>query len=93
MAKTAQKTKITTKELRKWAAITILHFEDQGQDFLRWHIDEQGTVVKSEPFQNMIWKGARVTNFKTLKVGDKLDITHMSKNTCIKYPITKIEKP
>lgn len=73
--------------------LSVIHFEDHGQDFLLWHVNDEGVVVKSEPFQTGVWKGAKITNFKTLKVGDKVDITHMHKNTSIKYPITKIEKP
>lgn len=38
----------------------ILHFEDNGQDFLRWHLDKDDQVIKSCPFQGFVWNGVHV---------------------------------
>ncbi len=43
-------------------------FEDRGQDFLEWDIDENGVVVDVRPFQAGIWKGKLVSN---VKVGER----------------------
>lgn len=34
-----------------------LHFEDKGQDFLWWKINEDGDVVDCGPFQASVWVG------------------------------------
>lgn len=34
----------------------IFHFEDNGQDFLQWFVDENGKVLAATPFQSSIWK-------------------------------------
>jgi len=40
--------------------ITRIHFDDQGQDFLWWDLDESGLVVDCGPFQASIWVGSKV---------------------------------
>ncbi len=35
-------------------------FEDHGQDFLEWDIDEHGRVADSRPLQASVWCGARL---------------------------------
>lgn len=37
---------------------TIIHLEDNGQDFLMLVTDSSGVVIKAEPFQTEIWKGS-----------------------------------
>ncbi|WP_193222238.1 hypothetical protein [Alkalilimnicola sp. S0819] len=37
-----------------------IRFEDQGQDFLEWDIDQEGVVVDSRPFQRHVWCGTQV---------------------------------
>lgn len=51
-----------------------IHFEDNGQDFTRWQIDDAGMVVDSQPFQAYIWVGSIVLNHATLKAGDQLHL-------------------
>lgn len=41
----------------------VIHFEDNGQDFLRWYLDKEGYVIKSEPFQTRIWEGCQIPAF------------------------------
>ena len=50
-----------------------VHFEDEGQDFLEWDI-ENGEVVACRPFQDWLWKGTKVHNTE-IRPGDKLTIT------------------
>ncbi len=52
--------------------ITV-EFEDKGQDFLEWDI-ENGEVVGCRPFQEALWKGTKVHNYK-FGPGVILDIT------------------
>lgn len=49
-------------------------FEDDGQDFLEWDINDKGEVVDCRPFQGDIWIGTKVHN-KDIQPGDHLDIT------------------
>ncbi len=47
----------------------ILHFEDKGQDFLTWYVDERGEVLHSD-LQSVVWNGKM------------LDIESLRKNKC-----------
>ena len=38
----------------------IVEFEDEGQDFLSFWIDERGEVIDVEPFQRSVWCGSMV---------------------------------
>lgn len=51
-----------------------IFFEDDGQDFLEWDINEEGEVVACRPFQGWVWIGTKVNN-EDIKPGDHLDIT------------------
>lgn len=46
-----------TEVLRKLKPVKVIHFEDDHQDFLRWYVAGNGTVICSEPFQTNIWSG------------------------------------
>jgi len=46
----------------------IVEFEDDGQDFLKWHIDGRGEVIHCEPFQAFVWNGYMV-DVTEMKVG------------------------
>jgi hypothetical protein len=48
-------------------AIFTVFFEDNGQDFLEWDINDDGVVLESRPFQSDIWRG---TVMKTPKEGE-----------------------
>jgi hypothetical protein len=54
--------------------VKTIHFEDNGQDYTRWLIDDAGMVVDSQPFQAWIWTGSIVLNHKSLKPGDQLHL-------------------
>lgn len=47
-----------------------IQFEDHGQDFLTWQLDNNGVVVDCQPFQASIWCGVKVEVPRSLKVGD-----------------------
>lgn len=51
--------------------IRTITFEDRGQDFLEWDLDENNVVVVCRPFQGWVWIGNTVVN-KVLKVGGKV---------------------
>lgn len=60
--------------------ITVV-FEDDGQDFLEWDIDEEkGKVVACRPFQSDTWVGTYIHN-KNIKPGDYLAITPLLANS------------
>lgn len=53
---------------------TKIFFEDNGQDFLYWIIDDQGRVVSAGPFQNAFWKDNMV-DLDSLEPGKPLFFT------------------
>lgn len=68
-----------------------LVFEDHGQDFLEWDIDEKNIVIACRPFQEWLWKGYRVLN-ETIKPGSLLSIVSPQKKDVrtINYRIEKV---
>lgn len=38
----------------------LIEFEDKGQDFLTWEINEDLNVIDCWPFQSSIWEGCKV---------------------------------
>lgn len=42
---------------------TVLKFEDNGQDFLEWHLDKNGKVVDAKPFQGSVYIGAQMIDY------------------------------
>lgn len=49
-----------------------IYLEDKGQDFLKFTCDEDGIIVKTEPFQNILWDGGviPVHDDEMVKVGE-----------------------
>jgi hypothetical protein len=70
-------------------AIFTVFFEDNGQDFLEWDINDDGVVVESRPFQNDIWRN---TVMKTLKEGELplIITTHSPGVAQLKHRVVKI---
>lgn len=50
-----------------------IHFEDQGQDFLWWDINELDEVIDCGPFQASVWVGCQliIDNEGGLLEGDR----------------------
>lgn len=71
---------------------TVIHFQDHGQDFLRWTLDQNGKVVCSQPFQTSIWRGCVVINPKGIRPGGKVHfIGHGAPELqVIKYPVKEV---
>lgn len=66
----------------------IIEFEDFGQDFLTWFIDERGYVLDSQPFQRWMWAG-KFTIPQTAKIGEQLAIWSDGESY-VNYPIKNI---
>lgn len=84
---------LTTKVDPRLAAQRIgpctVHFEDHGQDFLEWDLDEHGQVVACRPFQALVWCGKRV--MAPPVVGQKLHLRRPDgSETLINYPVAKV---
>lgn len=79
-----------SKEAESPKMITIITFEDHGQDFLTWHIDEDGRIVDCKPFQFSVWSKWTVTN-KGFEVGGFVQCKKASERLTIKYPIENIQ--
>jgi len=75
--------------LRKHTKYKIT-FEDCGQDFLVWHLDEAGEVLHSLPFQSSIWNGQFVNVLK-LGVGKFPELLGDNPRT-LNYRLTEIEQ-
>ncbi|WP_329505698.1 hypothetical protein [Haemophilus parainfluenzae] len=50
--------------------------EDKGQDFTKLITNKDGIVVKAEPYQTEIWKGALIP-ISQQKIGDLCMIHHL----------------
>ncbi len=66
-----------------------VYFEDHGQDFLWWDVNEDGLVVDCGPFQASIWSGSLVVS--KIEVGALISIKRTRQDAItIKYPIEQI---
>lgn len=71
-------------------AQVIIHFQDQGQDFLRWQVNETGTVIGSWPFQKQVWAGLQVTNLSRLKAGELVHHNRFNEEGSIRFPVKAV---
>lgn len=71
-------------------ANALIYFKDNGQDFLRWTVDESGTVVDCHPFQADIWKGLKITNLAKLKAGGCVEYNHHGRHGCISHLVAGV---
>ena len=82
---------MSKKKQQKKIRIT---FEDRGQDFLTWDINNDNVVENCRPFQGIIWNGCKVVN-KKLEIGDKVVIQDRiitgARPRTIQYPIINVE--
>lgn len=69
-----------------------LHFEDHGQEFLSWTVDDLGTIIEVDPYSSA-WLGHRVLAPRTVRKGHLLNVR--SKTTgdvrTILYPVSRIQ--
>ena len=75
--------------------VTVLHFEDHGQDFLRWKLDAKGKVIGCEPFQGFVWKGKFVMGHQGLQAGAMVHYRTAGESTSashIRYPLARVER-
>lgn len=83
--------KFKSKEaFEKWLKETAKYkitFEDDGQDFLVWFIDERGEVIHCTPFQASVWNGMMVC-VDRIKIGQFLPL--MEKD-CIVHKVKSME--
>lgn len=70
----------------------IIEFEDNGQDFSKWYINEHDVVVDCKPYQASVWNGSLV-NLATSE-GGYLDIIskHCGDERTISHPIESIQR-
>lgn len=74
------------------STFTTVHFEDHGQDFLEWDIDDAtGAVFGCRPFQHDLWVGRRRVDtdcLAALRPGGK--VFYAGSNLCIKYAVKRV---
>lgn len=92
----------TLKETEKNSAIIkhapkgtakIFEFEDHGQDFLYWCVDQEGEVLAALPFQSSVWAESMVAPhvMELALPGDSMDYTFKDgMRYSLKYPIVNI---
>jgi hypothetical protein len=69
--------------------MVTVYFEDDGQDFLEWDIQD-GKVVDCRPFQSWCWNGTLVHNYAFRK-GTVLDITLKDgRRTTLKHKVEEV---
>ena len=74
--------------------LTVIEFEDHGQDFNRWMLSSDGVVIECAPFQAWVWCQCTVHNLRLLEVGGPVLVTgpHYDSITPIKYPVAAITR-
>jgi len=82
----------TTVVSQKSAVIRI-HFEDNGQDFLWWDVDEHGNVLDCGPFQASIWVGCIILDPEDLQRGSEVEFVNKSGDMLIlKHKVDRVSK-
>lgn len=77
--------KVKTKKPK---VVKVIHFEDGGQAYLRWSLDEKGNVIKCKPSEEWLWCKGRVTNHENLKVGGEVKWKHNELHSEKSAPVT-----
>lgn len=79
-----------TKKEHAVTTQTIIHFEDQGQDILKWILDKDGYVVESLPCQSCIFRRYHVQKSK-IRLGHPLQVVSRSGDLIlIKYKVIQV---
>lgn len=79
----------------------VVHFRDEGQDFLYFVLSSQGVILRSEPFQQRIWGSRLVINMRELLIWRENDVrcpntytnphVRIRDGINIKYPVIRVE--
>ncbi|MCF6758287.1 hypothetical protein L3X14_17045 [Pseudomonas balearica] len=72
-------------------AKTLIEFQDHGQDFLWWIVDEDGKVTGCGPFQSSVWCHFTISNLASLKVGSLVYGVWQGELTNVNYPVRAIQ--
>lgn len=69
-----------------------IYFEDDGQDFLWWDLDDENNVVDCGPFQAWLWVGSWCVD-SSITVGSNIQFLdkHKRQRTLV-HRIEKIEE-
>lgn len=71
--------------------VTCIEFEDKGQDFLYWYVNESGVVIDAQPLHWPVWNGVRITNMPSLKKGSHVSCrTLLADMGEIRYPVREL---
>lgn len=65
-------------------------FKDEGQNFITFDIDNDGYIKNVKPFKYNIWKHYRVSNFRSLSVGEYVNLVYM-KNVNLSHVESKLK--
>lgn len=75
---------------------TVIHFEDRGQEWKEWHLDERGRILEARPNDNVMWHDFQVVN-RRLQAGEMVRIRawHKGKPTAsltLALPVARVER-
>lgn len=68
-----------------------IEFEDHGQDFLHWYVQNR-IVIDCTPFQKRIWCGNRIAKVPAVGQLVRFLSRHTGKYMNVQYVVTKVEQ-
>ena len=68
-----------------------IDFEDQGQDFLAFFVQNR-VVIDCTPYQRRVWCGSRIAKMPAVGQLVRFLSRHTGKYLDILYPVTKVEQ-
>ncbi len=72
--------------------IKTVTFEDNGQDFLEFDLDEDGIVIDCRPFQAFLWVNHKVINHDSLVANQNVILQTTNGDLTIKHKIESIRE-
>ncbi len=69
----------------------IIEFENIGQEFTTWKVNQDGVVTDCQPLQKKVWLSTKVVNLKKLKSGGLVNLSLGGKVIELKCPIKNIK--
>lgn len=69
----------------------IIEFENIGQAFTTWKVNEAGVVTDCQPSQKKVWLTTKVVNLEKLKSGGLVNLSLGGKIIQLQCPIKNIK--
>ena len=69
----------------------LIEFENIGQEFTTWKVNESGEVTDCQPAQKRVWLSTKITNINRLKTGSIVNLLLGGKVIELKCPVKNIK--